>query len=149
MTTEHVFVTWICKSIKGEASRWFSPLLTVPRRFLCCNSSLFMCLWFHMWCLYYSYLFLVFPCFDVSGGLCFVIVAFLGYPRLFLLRPSHFTNSCFSTDRSKAVPLLQLFVRASEVPYVTFVLDSLFLISPFDASGWLCFVIVAYPGYLH
>ena len=46
--------------------------------------------------------------------------------------------SNFPTDRSKAVPLLQyFFVCASSG--VSFA-----VISPFDASGRLCFVIVAF-----
>ena len=51
----------------------------------------------------------------------------------------------FSTDRSKAVPLLQFFVCAS----VKFVRHYLFFISPsFGASGRLFFLIVTFPGYL-
>ena len=50
-----------------------------------------------------------------------------------------------------AIPLLQfVFVLAPVVSYLEFVLSSLFLISPcFGASGRLCFVIVAFPRYLH
>ena len=56
----------------------------------------------------------------------------------------------FSTDRSKAVSLLQLFiVYVSVVSYVAFIWHYMFLISPsFDAGG-LCFVIVLFPGHLH
>ena len=55
MRTKHIFVIWNCIRIKGEASReyyWFKSqvvvLLTVPRRFVCCSSSLFVHRWFHM-----------------------------------------------------------------------------------------------------
>ena len=43
---------------------------------------------FHMWCLYCPNSFLISSFFGFSGGLCFVIVAFTGYPRL---------DSCFLT----------------------------------------------------
>ena len=62
------------------------------------------------------------------------------------------TLCSFSTDRSKAVPLLpSYFVCASMVSNVVFVLLLFFpLLSPcFGASGRLCFVTVALPGYLH
>ena len=56
----------------------------------------------------------------------------------------------YAPDRSKAVPLLQFFCSwicgfICVVCFCTF----LFLISPFGATGGLCFVIVAFPGYLH
>ena len=35
-----------------------------------------------MWRLLCPYLFLITPCFDALGGLCFVIVAFFGYLHL-------------------------------------------------------------------
>ena len=52
------------------------------RWFLCC-SSLFVCRWFHMWCLFCYCLFLISPYLGPSGKLCFVIVAFPGYTQLF------------------------------------------------------------------
>ena len=65
---------------------------------------------------------------------------------------NRFVPSSFPTDRSNAVPLLQVFfVCASVISYVGIVV-SLFvpLISPsLCALGGLCFVIVAYPEYLH
>ena len=54
-------------------------------------------------------------------------------------------------DHSNAVPLLHSFVLASMVSYVTFVVIVYY--SPFFLSvpreGKLCFVNVAFPGYLH
>ena len=58
--------------------------------------------------------------------------------------------SNFTTDRSKAVLLLQFFfVCASVVSYVAFVM-TLFVphLSFFVASAELCFVIVAFPEYI-
>ena len=43
--------------------------LTIPRRFFCCNSYLFVRLWFHLWRLCFPYLFLISPSFGVSRGL--------------------------------------------------------------------------------
>ena len=66
---------------------WRPPvifLLTVSRRFLCFSSSLFVRLWFHMWCLFCLCLSLIFPLFGASARLCFVIVAFPGYHDLYL-----------------------------------------------------------------
>ena len=51
--------------IKSEVSRnskWFWVfLLTVPRRFLCCSSSLFVRQSFHLWRLFYPYSLLISP----------------------------------------------------------------------------------------
>ena len=77
----------------GLSTPWPAPhphptsvfLLTIPRRFLCCSSSLFVRLWFHMWRLCRPYLFLICLSFGASGGLCFVIVAFPGYRHLYFL----------------------------------------------------------------
>ena len=55
-----------------------------------------------------------------------------------------------SRDRSKAVPLLQfIFICTSVVLYVAFVLSLFLIFRSFAASGWLCFVIVVFPRYLH
>ena len=43
-------------------------LLFVPRRFLCCSSSMFVLRWFHMWRLFCHYLFLISPLFGASGA---------------------------------------------------------------------------------
>ena len=57
--------------------------------------------------------------------------------------------SIFPAGSSKAVSQLQFFlVHASVISYVAFVW-SLFLISSFDTLGKLCFVVVAFPVYLH
>ena len=60
--------------------------------------------------------------------------------------------SSFPTDRFKAVLLLQFFfcVCASVASYVEFVLP-LFVphLTFFGALGRLCFVSVAFPGFLH
>ena len=37
-------------------------------RFVCCSSSMFVRCWFHMWCLFCHYLFLISPSFGVLGG---------------------------------------------------------------------------------
>ena len=55
----------------------------LPRRFLCCSSSLLICRCIHMWRLLYHYLFPISPYFGVSGRLCFVIVTFPGYLHLY------------------------------------------------------------------
>ena len=59
----------------------------------------------------------------------------------------------FSTDRSKAVPLLQVFfVRMSEKPLVFFGFFFCFFFcqsSSFASSGRLYFVTMVFPGYLH
>ena len=39
---------------KGEFKPSAVFLLTVPRRFFCCSSSLFVRRWFHTWCLFLS-----------------------------------------------------------------------------------------------
>ena len=57
-------------------------LLTVPKRFNCCGSSLFVCLGFNMWCLFCPYLYLSLS-FGISWGFCFVIVALAGYLYLY------------------------------------------------------------------
>ena len=73
---------------RAPARRRLRPLvlflLTVPRRFLCCSSSLFMHTWFNMWRLFCYYLFLISPSFGTLGGLCFVTVAFLAYVCLLI-----------------------------------------------------------------
>ena len=48
----------------------------VSRQFLCCSSYLFLCLCFHMQCLFCPYLFLISPSLGALGGLCIVIVVF-------------------------------------------------------------------------
>ena len=62
--TDHIFVIWSCIRIKGEVSREklvLAPLpqvvflLTIPKPFLCCSSSLFVCL-------------------DFMCSICFVII---------------------------------------------------------------------------
>ena len=56
----------------------------------------------------------------------------------------------FPIDRSKAVPLFQLyFVCVSVVLQVAFVCPHLFLINSFGVLESLCFVIVAFPGYIY
>ena len=50
--------------------------LTAPRRFLCCNCSLYVRRWFHMWRLLYYSFFLISPSFDAPWSLFIVIVAF-------------------------------------------------------------------------
>ena len=56
-------------------------------------------------------------------------------------------SSFFSTDRFKAVPLLQfIFDRGSVFSYVTSFCHCLFLISPFGASGRRCFLTMAFLG---
>ena len=54
--------------------------MMVPKLFLCCSSS-FVRLWFHMWRLFYHYLFLISAFFGATGMLCFVIVP--GYLHLY------------------------------------------------------------------
>ena len=73
----------------GKWDFWFQPpepqvdfLLTTPRRFQCCSSSLCERLLVHMWRWFCSYLFQISPSFVAFGGLCFVIVAFLRYLHL-------------------------------------------------------------------
>ena len=44
-------------------------LLTVPRQFLCCSSSLFLHQWFHMWHLLCHYLFLISPLFGLRKAM--------------------------------------------------------------------------------
>ena len=56
--------------------------LTVPRRFFCYSSSLFVRLWFHMW-LWCTYLLPISSFFGASEGLCSVVVAFPGYLHLY------------------------------------------------------------------
>ena len=60
-------------------------------------------------------------------------------------------SSSFPTDRFKVVPLLQLlFICSSVISYVAFVMSLVVLQSgSFVSSGGMCFVIVAFPGYLH
>ena len=60
-------------------------------------------------------------------------------------------HSCFSTDRSKTVSLLQyFFVCASVVHMRRLFCNYLFLIPPsLDASGRLCFVMSEFSGYLY
>ena len=50
---------------------FYSFPLIVPRRFLSCNSSLYVRLWFNMWCLFCPYLCLIFLSFGASGSLVF------------------------------------------------------------------------------
>ena len=69
-------------------------LLTISRWFLCCCSSFFVCLWFHMWRLFCPYLFLISPSL-CSGGLCFVNVAFPWYIHLYILIISNSKESEF------------------------------------------------------
>ena len=58
--------------------------------------------------------------------------------------------STFPTDRSTALPLLQLFVCGLQFRMWRLRCPYVFLTFPFfDASGGLCFVIVTFPGYLH
>ena len=76
--TEYIFIIWNCIRIKSEALRKLKLLMAVPKLFLCCSFSILLCLWFHMWRVFCHYLFLISPSFGASGGLCFVIVAFLG-----------------------------------------------------------------------
>ena len=45
-------------------------LLTIPRRFLCCNSSSFVRRWLSKWRLFCYYLFLISPSFGASRRLC-------------------------------------------------------------------------------
>ena len=68
-----------CIKTKGEDTReknWFkSPvvfLLTVPRWFLCCSSSMSVRVWIHMWSLSlcFHYLFLITSTLGDSGVLC-------------------------------------------------------------------------------
>ena len=61
-------------------------LLTVPRRFLCCSSSLFVCQSFHIWRLFCHYLFLISPSFGALGRLFIMTVAFPGYLYLSFYR---------------------------------------------------------------
>ena len=89
--------------------------------------SLFIYCWFHMWRLFCPSLFLISPSFGASRRLCPLIFTFPGYLYLysfslyFFCKPSLLpatawrgkdeTFSCFCAKRSKAYPLLQLFVR--------------------------------------
>ena len=67
----------------GSNPKQFFLPLTVTRQFLCCSSSLFVRLWFHMWSLFCPYLFPISPSFGALGRMCFVIVAFSGYLHIF------------------------------------------------------------------
>ena len=69
--------------------------------------------------------------------------------RVFVMKTSISipTNSSFPTDCSSAAPLLYFsFVCASVITYVAFVVSLLFQLC---SSGGLCFLIVAFSGYLH
>ena len=57
--------------------------------------------------------------------------------------------SSFHTDSSKAIPLLQFFVRASLVLYVTFVLSLFVSYLTFFWCPGKVNVNVIFPGYLH
>ena len=75
-------------------------LLTVPRWFLCCSSSLYVCRWSHTWSLFCYYnMFFISPSFGASWELCFVIVAF---PMYSLTSPcSDWINSfCCCSDNT-------------------------------------------------
>ena len=65
-----------------------NSLLIVPKLFFCCNSSLFVRLWFNKWRLFCHYLFLISPYLGASGGLCCVIMTFSGYIHLYLFNYS-------------------------------------------------------------
>ena len=73
----HAFVIWDCIRTKGGVRASLSPAPfpppEVPRRFFCCSSFLFVRQWFHMWCLFCSYLFHISHSFGASH---FLIVAF-------------------------------------------------------------------------
>ena len=71
-----------------------SFLMTIPRQFLCCSSSLSVCLWFNKWNLFCLYLFLISHSVGASGGLSFVIVAFPGYLHSFCLVVLKFCLDC-------------------------------------------------------
>ena len=72
------------------------------------SSSWFVRLWFHMWRLFCHYLFLISPSFGVSGGLCFVIVAFPGYLHLYF---SSLLYCLLSPKGSKFFPFTVYFCK--------------------------------------
>ena len=86
-TWDTTFVTWELKvRFLANKNGLILPiilLLTVPRRFFCCSSFVFVRLWFHMWRLCCPYLFLISPSRGVSRGRCFVISSFPGYVQLY------------------------------------------------------------------
>ena len=81
-----------------------------PSLFLCCNSSLFVRLWFHMW---RFFLFLCAPhfafFFSASGGLCCVIMAFPWFLQIFLLSAN--PNKHKSNKHTKSTKISSLFPK--------------------------------------
>ena len=59
-------------------------LLTIPRRYLCYSSSLFVRLWFNMWRLFCPYLLLISFSFGASGRLYCVIAVLPGFLHLYI-----------------------------------------------------------------
>ena len=75
-------------------------LLICPRRFFCCSSVLLVLRWFHVWHLFWPYVFLISPCCSASEKLCFLIVAFTGYLHLYF---------CIISSSRRKVFLLYVF----------------------------------------
>ena len=120
--------------------------LTIPRRFLCCN-SLFVCRCFHMLSCFGHYLFFIsLSC--LFGSLFVPYLSFLFV--LVIICSSSLFLVCFSHYLflvSLSCLFWSLFVRPLSFFFVLIIICSASL--SFGASKSMCLLIVAFLGYLH